>query len=78
MDGFLDKLKKIRNELLLGNIRILVKVDEHFEEVEKLMFQGCPLTDTELAVGISEEEMLDFTSNQENKTYCSCLQPASK
>ena len=76
MDEFLAKLKKISDELLVGNIRILAKVDEHIDEVEKIMFQGCTLTDKELVDGFSEEEMLVFTSDEENKKYCSCMQPA--
>ena len=71
VDDFVFQLSTIRNELKNSNIKILSKVNEHIEEVKELQFLGSPLTDTKLVEGLSKEDMLKFTCNDQGATLCS-------
>ena len=73
VDEFVARLTSIRDELKKGNIRILSKLNDNFLDIEKFSFLGSPLTDT----GLSNEEMFKYKMNEEEKTFCSCMQPAN-
>ena len=78
VDQFVADLAKIRDELKNGNIEILPRINEHYNEVKNLQYLGTHLKDTKLVDGLSKEEMLKFTFNDENKTLCSCKQPVNE